>query len=55
MSLKQTHYPHGGDKFPWGILLITIAIIGGAGYLGYKAFKLPELNNNPKSNENERK
>jgi hypothetical protein len=52
MLIEQKHYPLGGG-FPWGTVIITVALIGGVSYLGYQALKMPIIVN-PKIKENER-
>jgi len=52
MLIEQKHYPCGGG-FPWGTIMITVAIIGGVSYVGYQAFKMPKIVN-LKTKENER-
>lgn len=42
------------DALPWGAIILAVVIVGGIGYLGYRAIQAPKPLPEPKAKENER-
>ena len=54
MLITTNNLPMNDGGFPWGSIILAVVIVGGVGYLGYRAIQSPKLMPEPKTKDNER-